>query len=58
MEARGAAPWVRLNAGELDVRYRGAEQELPSGDELALLWRNSYFIDTLKDITFELEGRH
>lgn len=55
MHGRGGASWVRTVADEvLDVRYRGAEQELPSGDELPELWRNGYFIDSLKAITRQL----
>ena len=55
MHSRGGASWVRTAAdGVLDVRYRGAEQELPAGDELPELWRNAYFIDSLKAITRQL----
>ena len=48
MVARKAAPWIQLTSGKLDVRYRGQERELPDGDALPELWRNSYFIDALK----------
>ncbi len=54
MAARKAAPWIQLNDGKLDVRYRGQEKELPDGKMLPGLWRNSYFIDTLKRIVFYL----
>jgi len=56
MHRRGGAAWVRAAADDetLDVRYRGAEQELPSRDELAELWRNGYFIDSLRAITRQL----
>ena len=55
MNSRGGASWVQVGEdGMLDVRYRGAEQELPSGDELPELWRNSYFVDSLKTITRQL----
>jgi len=56
MASRKAAPWISLKAGKLDVRYRGLEKQLPSGDRLEHLWRNSYFIDSLKDITRQLNG--
>ncbi len=39
--------WIQLTSGKLDVRYRGQEKELPDGDTLPELWRNSYFIDAL-----------
>ena len=55
MAARKAAPWIQLVSGKLDVRYRGQERELPDGDALPELWRNSYFIDALKSIVYYLE---
>ena len=49
MTGRRAAPWVRLDdRGALDVRYRGIERELPAAAAMSSLWRNSYFIDSLK----------
>ncbi|MXW55090.1 MAG: hypothetical protein F4X44_02680 [Gammaproteobacteria bacterium] len=52
---RGGSAWVQIGAnGKLDVRYRGAEQLLPSSDDLPNLWRNSYFIDSLKSISSQL----
>lgn len=55
MNSRSGASWVQIGEdGMLDVRYRGAEQELPSGDELPELWRNGYFVDSLKAITRQL----
>lgn len=57
METRGSATWVQIDGtGKLDVRSRGADRELPSGDELADLWRNGYFIDSLKAITRQLQA--
>lgn len=55
MAARGSAAWVKLTKGKLDVRYRSSETELPEGKELAELWRNTYFVDTLRDVAFQLE---
>ena len=56
MAFRKAAPWVLVGPdGRLDVRYRGAEQLLPERDELTLLWRNPYFLDSLRQITWKLE---
>ena len=57
MEGRNAAPWVKLNKkGKIDVRYRGLNQEIPKGDDVPLLWRNSYFVDSLKSIAFQLRN--
>ena len=56
MRGRGGAAWVRTaEGGKLDVRYRGVEQTLPSGDELPTLWRNGYFVPPLKAIIGQLE---
>ena len=53
---RGGAPWVRIGSRrQIDVRYRGAQPWLPEGDELPDLWRNSYFLSSLKEITRQLE---
>ena len=55
MNSRGGASWVEVGeGGKLDVRYRGADQELPSEDDLPELWRNGYFIDSLKAIAWQL----
>lgn len=49
MMRRSASPWVRLDdRGALDVRYRGVERELPTGEAMSSLWRNSYFVNALK----------
>lgn len=49
MTGRKAAPWVRLDdLSALDVRYRGIERELPDAAAMSSLWRNSYFINSLK----------
>jgi hypothetical protein len=55
MAGRKAAPWIRLASGKLEVRYRGNERELPDKTQLKTLWRNSYFIDSLKTVTHQLQ---
>ena len=52
---RGGSAWAQIGSnGKLDVRYRGAQHQLPLSDELPHLWRNSYFIDSLKSISLQL----
>ena len=58
MAARKAAPWIQLTSGKLDVRYRGQERGLPDAKMLPELWRNSYFIDALKNIVYHLVGKN
>ena len=56
--ARGSAPWVTRSGGKLDVRYRGDDRFLVDAADLPFLWRNSYFLDSLKDVTRQLgEGQ-
>ena len=56
MSDRGASPWLRCGEhGRLNVRYRGNDQLLPNKNELNELWGNSYFIDSLKSVTKQLE---
>ena len=56
MNSRGGASWVEIGGdGKLDVRYRGAEQSLPTGDDLPTLWRNGYFIPPMKAIIKQLD---
>jgi len=58
MAERKAGPWVSISEnGRLDVRYPGAEELLPGKDELPSLWRNSYFIDSLKSIIRQLRSK-
>jgi hypothetical protein len=55
MKSRKAAPWARLSSdGRIEVRYRGAETLLPEEGELGTLWKNQYFVDSLKRITRQL----
>ena len=57
MVERKAGPWALIaENGNIDVRYRGAEQQLPSGGSLTTLWRNNYFIDSLKSVTRQLRN--
>lgn len=56
MAARGGGPWVVVgNEKQLDVRFHGQMQALPSKEELPWLWHNSYFIDALMSVTTQLE---
>jgi len=49
MLGRSASPWVQIDdRNVLDVRYRGIERQLPSRQALPSLWRNGYFVNTLK----------
>jgi hypothetical protein len=57
MENRKSSPWVLLSdRGRIDVRYKGLDSILPDGDKLPTLWRNGYFIDSLKNILSQLRN--
>jgi len=57
MENRKSSPWVLLSdRGRIDIRYKGLDSILPDGDKLPTLWRNGYFIDSLKNILSQLRN--
>lgn len=56
MKARaGAAAWVEERGGRLVVRFRDEGGNLPERDELRLLWRFSYFLESLRLVTLALK---
>jgi hypothetical protein len=55
MDARGGAAWIADEGGTLRVRYRDEADSLPDATELPRLWRNTYFLTSLRDIVKELE---
>lgn len=57
MKGRGAAPWVRIDRGILDVREREAPRPLPRLDELEKLWSNPYFLNSLKVVGAKVYGK-
>jgi hypothetical protein len=59
MVSRGsAAPWVEIRDGKLHVRFlEESGGQLPTRSELPSLWTNSYFLDSLRTVTMQVEGR-
>ena len=56
-ERGGAAPWIVVHNGKLDVRYRDANvEELPTPQELGNAWRNSFYINPLKSVIDQLRA--
>ena len=55
MEARGASGWVGKQRGKLVIKLREQSPNLPATDDNRFSWVNSYFLGSLKDITFQLE---
>lgn len=54
-ERGGAAPWIVVQNGKLDVRYRDSHLDaLPAPQELSQAWRNSFYIDPLKAVIDQL----
>lgn len=53
-ERGGSAPWVRLENGTLDVRFREETRDLPDRKTLPDLWDSTYFINSLKDVSMAL----
>ncbi len=57
MQARhGSQPWVRLDGSRLDVRYRDESGHLIPGEDLPHVWRNTYFLNSLKAVVTELDA--
>jgi hypothetical protein len=56
MRARGgAAPWIELRDGRLQVRFRDEQvSPLPERRDLGGYWRHAYFIDSLRAMAGEL----
>jgi hypothetical protein len=53
----GAEPWISVDAGAIDVRYRDATDiALRSAEHLKGAWENSFYLDPLKLITDELRN--
>lgn len=50
MKDRGGAPWVSLDQSKLNVRLREETGELVPRDVLPYLWRDTYFLNSLKAI--------
>lgn len=53
---RGGAPWVAQAGGKLTVRFQSETGALPSKDGLAKLWRNPYFLDSLRSVVRTIDG--
>lgn len=56
MDARGSAAWIELRNEQFHVRFQEERGELPSRAELPGMWRYSYFIDSLRTMTLQIEG--
>lgn len=56
MEARGSASWVEMRDGRFHVRFHEERGNLPRRDELATMWRHSYFLDALRAVAGQIGG--
>jgi hypothetical protein len=53
----GAAPWVDVRDGRLQVRFRDEQMSpLPERKELPTYWRHAYFIGSLRQMASELRA--
>jgi hypothetical protein len=58
MQTRGGAAWISDRQGQLHVRVRDEQANIPEREELKTLWRFPYFLDSLLAITSELRAKH
>ena len=56
MDARGSASWVEVRDGRFHVRFHEERGDLPQRDELATMWRHSYFLDALRAVAGQIGG--
>jgi len=52
----GSQPWATVENGRLNVRLKDESRRLPDRGALRTLWRNPYFISSLKMIQSQLEA--
>jgi len=57
MKGRGAAPWIVVERGVLDVREREAPRPLPRLEKVQRLWANPYFLNSLKIVGAKVYGK-
>jgi hypothetical protein len=55
MQERGGDAWVKRKGGRIDVRLSADARDLPSGEDVPSLWMYNYFLNSLKQIGFEIE---
>lgn len=52
---RGGSPWLEVGPQQtLQVKYRGPEPELPDGESIHHLWRNTYFLPSIRTVSYQL----
>ena len=56
MQARGGSAWVTLKGQTISVGFKENTGALPARDELSLLWTNTYFLNALKTIGYQIDG--
>jgi hypothetical protein len=55
MASRGGGPWLERRQGKLHVRFRDEKGSLPDRDQVANMWRFSYFLDSLRSVAKTLK---
>lgn len=57
MRARGGSAWVEVRSGKLHVVMRQDTTELPPARDLPRIWMNPYFINSLKAVGAQVNGK-
>lgn len=55
MQSRGSSGWVGSRNGKIVVKLRNQNPNLPDPEEPRFGWTNSYFMTSLRDVTFQLK---
>jgi len=56
MQARGGSAWVALKSQRISVAFRENTGRLPGREDLPDLWTNTYFLNALKRIGYQIDG--
>ena len=56
MQARGGNAWATLKGQTVSVGFKENSGALPTRNELSLLWTNTYFLNALKTIGYQIDG--
>jgi hypothetical protein len=56
MQARGGLAWIELKSKIVSVSFKENPGPLPPRENIPSLWMNSYFLNALKRIGYQIEG--
>jgi hypothetical protein len=55
MQARGGLAWIEIKNKVISVSFKENAGPLPAREDIPILWTNSYFLNALKTIGYQIE---